>query len=224
VECDRAREAVSAALDGEPLGVPEAELSRHLRSCADCAAFAAAAGAAHRPMRLRVAGSVPDLTPQVVARVRAADRERVRWGLRAALAATAVAEAALALPELAGDGGGHGARHLGAFSVAVAIGLLLVVARPARARSFLALTATLAGALVIGAAVDLARGATPALGESRHLVEVTAFALVWLLAREAAAPPTGRARRPAEPPGVQAVEGGRTVPGRDGRRHATGAG
>lgn len=193
MDCDRAREAISAALDGEASPVADAEVQRHLRDCPDCAAFAATAAAQHRRMRVGPAEPVPDLHGRVVAAARRADRSGPRRLLRLALAAVATTEATLALAELTGEGATpHATRHLGAFSVAVAIGLFVVVVRPARARAFLALTATLAGAVVVGAVVDLARGATPALAETRHVVEVAAFVVVWLLARDGPLPQPDR--------------------------------
>lgn len=197
VDCERAREAISAALDGEPSPVPTADVQRHLRECPDCNAFAAAAAERHRRLRIGVAEPVPDLADRVVAAARRADRAGPRRLLRLALAAVAATEAALALSELAAEHTPHATRHLGAFSVAVAIGLFVVAARPARARAFLALTATLAAAVAVGAVVDLAGGTAPALGEARHAVEVAAFALVWLLSRHA--PPTHRARDNDQP-------------------------
>ena len=97
---------------------------------------------------------------------------------------------ALSLPALVlgdeADTSAHGARHLGAFTVAYGVGLLVVAARPARARTMLPVAAVLAGALLITALVDLANGRIPLVGEARHLPEIASVVLVWLLAVPAA--------------------------------------
>jgi len=138
---------------------------------------------------------MPDLARRVTRLDRVADRAS-RWGLlRLLLALVAVQVIALSLPALVlGEEpatSAHGARHLGAFSVAFGTALLLVVWRPARARSILPVGATLAGALVLTAVVDVAEGRVPLAGEAVHVPEVIGVVLVWLLA----VPGPGR-RRP----------------------------
>jgi CHASE2 domain-containing sensor protein len=76
----------------------------------------------------------------------------------------------------------HAARHLGAFSIAYAAGLLVVVARPARARTILPVAAVLAGALLITAVIDIAEGNVPLFGEAVHMPELLSVVLIWLLA------------------------------------------
>lgn len=75
----------------------------------------------------------------------------------------------------------HASRHLGAFTVAYGVGLLVVVVRPARARTMLPVAAVLAGALVITAVIDLIEGRIPLTGEAQHLPEVISVVLIWLL-------------------------------------------
>ena len=89
------------------------------------------------------------------------------------------------MPALLGDRGAtstHAARHLGAFAVAYGVGLLVVVVRPARARTMLPVAAVLAGALVITSAVDLGQRRIPLVGEAAHLPEVVSVVLIWLIA------------------------------------------
>ena len=106
--------------------------------------------------------------------------------LRAALVVTAATMLALHLPELVrGDGHGvaeHSARHAAACPVAFAIALIVVAMRPSRARGLLPVTAALAAALVITAAIDISRGITPILAEADHLAEISGALLVWLTA------------------------------------------
>ena len=90
----------------------------------------------------------------------------------------------------------HAARHLGAFTAAYGVGLLVVAVRPARARTMLPVAAVLAGALVITAVVDLVEGRVPLVSEAQHVPEVLSVVLVWLLAVPA---PRRSAQRQAAP-------------------------
>ena len=84
----------------------------------------------------------------------------------------------------------HAARHLGAFTLAYAVGLVTVVVRPARARTMLGVGVVLTGALFITGIVDVAQGRVPWLGEAAHIPELISVGLLWVLAR----PPSLRAR------------------------------
>jgi heme A synthase len=91
----------------------------------------------------------------------------------------------VSVPALLGDAQAtstHASRHLGAFAAAYAVGLLVVVARPARARTMLPVAAVLAGALVITSVVDLGQRRIPLVDEAAHLPEVVSVVLVWLIA------------------------------------------
>ncbi len=106
--------------------------------------------------------------------------------MRLALAAVAAQSIVYAFPSFVlgeeHDAAPHAARHLGAFGVAYGVALLVVVVRPARARSILPMALVLAGAQIIAAIVDLVSGHIPALGEARHLPQVISVLLIWLLA------------------------------------------
>ncbi|MGQ0743752.1 MAG: hypothetical protein ACT4OS_05350 [Acidimicrobiales bacterium] len=132
----------------------------------------------------------------------------VRWQfLRLALAVVAVTEGVLAAEDLLGSGG-HGARHLGAFALSYSVGLAAVAARPARARAFTHLTATLAAAMAVAAIADAARGEARLLAEVQHVVEIAGLVLVLLLASRrgqgAAASPPQRLNLVVPPPGPKA--------------------
>lgn len=100
---------------------------------------------------------------------------------------------ALSLVDLVAAGGDadavHGVRHLSAFAIAYGVLLLVVAARPARARTALPVAAVLAGALAITAVADLVTGRVPLLGEALHLPEVVSVVLVWILANGRLRPP-----------------------------------
>jgi predicted anti-sigma-YlaC factor YlaD len=76
----------------------------------------------------------------------------------------------------------HSARHLAAFSLAYAVLLILVVMRPARARTALPVAGVLALALAITAVADLVAGRVPLVGEALHIPEIISVLLIWLLA------------------------------------------
>ncbi len=138
---------------------------------------------------------MPDLAPRVVKLNAIADRLS-RWGAaRLMLGVVAVQIIAFALPALVlgeeQNTSAHAARHLGAFSVAYGVGLLVVVFRPARARTVLPVAAVLAGALVITAVIDMASGHVPLIGETGHIPELISVLLIWLLA----VPSSERTRR-----------------------------
>ncbi|MGH8984442.1 MAG: zf-HC2 domain-containing protein [Acidimicrobiia bacterium] len=193
--CDQIREAISARLDGEDPGVPLAELDAHLASCGPCRAFAEGVGALHRSLRLAPAPDVPDLTPQVVAAIGAepADTDRARdsgrvLALRLVLAVLGLVQVAVAVPALFGGDSGlevHSARHLGSFSLALAVGFLFAAWRPSRVAGLLPVAAALVACLVGTSVLDVAGGHTAALGEVSHVTEVAGLVAVWLLAHPA---------------------------------------
>ena len=131
------------------------------------------------------APSMPDLSRRVSKLNAIADRASA-WGVvRVLLVVVAVEVIVLSLPALLlgeGEANAHEARHLGAFSVAYGVALLVVAFRPARARTILPVAAVLAGALLITAVVDLVNGNVPLLEEATHLPELISVVLVWLLA------------------------------------------
>ena len=180
--CERWREAISARADGEALGVDKRLLDGHLARCPDCRAFAAEA----TPIVPRLdATPSPDLPRRVARAAALADRAATWSAVRVLLAVVAVEIIVVSIPALLGDeraSSTHSARHLGAFAVAYGVGLLLVVARPARARTMLPVAAVLSGALVITSVVDLSQGRIPLVDEAAHLPELVSVVLLWLIA------------------------------------------
>jgi predicted anti-sigma-YlaC factor YlaD len=189
MRCLTCRELLSVRLDGEATEVEEEAVDSHLSACPACVAYRAALGRHHREMRLHAAEPVPDLTEAILrtagvapgAAVRAADRRmRVLTWARYGLLAVALTQIVWAVPELVHAGGGeHGARHLGAWDLAFAVGLLVVARQPERARGLLPMAAALAGVMVVTATVDVIDGTTVAMAESTHLLEVVGLVLLW---------------------------------------------
>lgn len=183
--CERWIEAISALADGEDPGIDVRLVEAHLDRCASCREFRRHLGRSRASLRVRVAERIPDLSRRIVKLNAIADR--ARWRLvRGLLAVVAVEIVALSLPALVlgqeHATGIHSARHFGAFAVAYGVVLLVVVVRPARARSVLPVALTLALALLITAVVDITEGRVPLWGEARHIPEILSVVLLWLMA------------------------------------------
>jgi predicted anti-sigma-YlaC factor YlaD len=217
MDCARWREAISAMADGEQAGLDERLLAAHVAHCPGCQSYrqaidgspgiAAVSQAMGSQSGIAVASSDIDL-PKRVSRLAAAADRAGHWSvLRILLAVVAVQVMAFAMPALIlGKEGGvatHSARHLGAFGVAYGVALLVVVARPARARSILPVALVLAGAQIIGAIVDLAMGRIPLVGEATHLPQIISVFLIWFLA--VPSPRRGDAKAKAVPPPMLTV-------------------
>ena len=186
VSCEQWLEAVSAMADGEEPGVDPDLVAAHLGRCTPCEAAYQQMTALRRTARVQPAESMPDLSGRVVKAVALDDRAG-RWvAVRVLLAAAAVYVVALSFRDLVlAQGHGaelHASRHLGAFSLAYGIALVVVVARPARARTVLPVGGTLGAALLITAVVDVADGHVPLSSEAMHLPELASVVLLWLLA------------------------------------------
>lgn len=200
MSCEPWQAAISAIVDGEDPGVEPRMLEAHLSHCPGCRSFRAALEGVVAP-HLDAAVSTPDITQRMVRLNRIADRAGSLSIARVLLAVLAVEVLGFSLRDLVlgndSDAFTHATRHLGAFSFAYGVGLLVVVVRPARARTMLPVAAVLAGALLISAVIDLADGNIPLVGEATHLPELISVLLIWLLAvpsprRAKAAPKSDR--------------------------------
>jgi predicted anti-sigma-YlaC factor YlaD len=207
--CASFREAISARLDGEPLGMPASELDGHLAGCAACGHWASQAAHVTRRARLAAAPPVPDLTATVLAAlprelpgVAAAARTRlVDTGLRLALLAVGVAQAGVAWPELASGRAAmsapvHMAHETGAWSLGVAAAFLAVAAAPRLAAGALPFLGTFTALLVPVTLADLGAGRVQADRAAVHLLLLAGLALVatvaWRTRRRRMASPYGR--------------------------------
>jgi predicted anti-sigma-YlaC factor YlaD len=211
--CSPFREAISARLDGESLGMPARELDDHLAACPECTSWASSAALVTRRARLAPAPPVPDLTVSVLAAlprelpgVAAAARTRLAGAaLRLALVSIGVAQAAMAWPALTSGTGAmsapvHMAHETGAWNLAVAAAFLAVAAGPRLAAGALPFLGTLAALLTPVTLADLGAGHVPAERAIAHLLLLAGVALVSALAWR------GRRRRASR------AVGGRRVP------------
>src|SRR3954471_11523579 len=195
MSCSPFREAISARLDGESLGLPAAELDRHLEDCPECRTWSADASRVTRRARLAAAPAVPDLTATVLAAlprelpgVAAAARSRVvDTALRLALVAVGVAQAGLGWPELAFGQAAmsapvHMAHETGPGSLGLAAAFLAVAAAPKLAAGALPFLSTFAAFLVPVTLADLGAGHVHADRAAVHLLLLAGLALVATVA------------------------------------------
>lgn len=183
MDCDAAREVLSARMDGEADSTEIELLDAHLGTCAGCRAWEARAHDLRRVVVLRHPLAPDRLADQVVARLSVPQVGAGEW-VRYALGVVAASLVVLDLPRLVGlvDGaGGHQSRHIGAFGVALGIGLLWAALRPERAIGLVPLAAALAATTLAAAIVDVVAGRTGFLPESTHLLELVGVGLVWHL-------------------------------------------
>ena len=185
MECDRAREAISARIDGEDPGVRDGALDAHLADCDACRAWQQRAHMLTRRARLGGPFLERDLTGQVLAAVPPAPaRRRLRLALRGALLAVALAQLAITVPLLVlghdHDAGPHAAHELGSFDLALAIAFAIGSIRPALSAG-LAWTCAIAAAGLAGTAIaDLIGGQAIGADEAQHLVALAgAVLLIW---------------------------------------------
>jgi predicted anti-sigma-YlaC factor YlaD len=192
MQCTIYREAISARLDGEPLGMSEHHLDAHLDTCPHCTAWADAAAGVTRRARLTPAPRVPDLTASVLAalpdpRRREARRQMTSELLRVALLGIGVAQAVLAWPTLAFGGGAmaapmHMTHETGAWNLAVSAAFFGVAAAPRLAAGALPFLGTFAALLTVLTSEDLAAGRVPVERAVGHLLLLAGVSLVAVLA------------------------------------------
>jgi predicted anti-sigma-YlaC factor YlaD len=202
VECERAREAISALVDGEDPGVLRAAVDAHVDRCPACRAWHDDVTALARMTRVAPADPVPDLTAAIMAAAASPalsatipahgagnwPKAAGRGARHARLALTFVGlfQLGLALPALlfGADVAAslHVAHELASWEVALGVGFLVAAARPARAYGMVPLVAVLVACLLSTTALDVVDGHAGA-AESLHAVELLGLAFLWSLAR-----------------------------------------
>jgi predicted anti-sigma-YlaC factor YlaD len=185
LDCDQAREALSATLDGEDPGFDQSVVDAHVAGCVGCQAFADGTAALNRTVRVRPAEDVPDLTAAILgsAPARQVTTEPAPAWARYGLLAVAGTVLLLALPNLITGSGAHDGRDLAAFEVALCAAMLVVVWKPYRAAGLLPMAGALAVASFVSAAVDVVNGQVRAATEAEHVLLLVGLGLLWVLAR-----------------------------------------
>lgn len=198
MRCDRFREAVSARLDGEPLGLSQSSLETHLASCSDCAGWADAAARATRMARLDVR-PVPDLSDRLTAQVALPARRvlRRRHLLRGALLVAGLAQLGIGIPALTGDSIGmamsaHAAHEAAAWNLAIAAAFVAAASVPRRAAGLIPLLGTFLLVLTVLSVRDYAGGYVSAARLATHAAALIGLGLLIALDRAERALPPGR--------------------------------
>jgi predicted anti-sigma-YlaC factor YlaD len=216
MECDRAREVISARIDGEDGGLPDGVLDAHLAGCGACRDWQHRAHEVTRRARLGGVFLERDLTAGVLAAVPPAGPGRWRRRLqRAGLAAVALAQAAITVPLLIlghdHGAGVHAAHELGSFDLALAVAFAVGAIRPSLSAGLAWPCGIAAVGLVITAVIDMIGGQTAGPDEAQHLIAVAGALLLLRQARaagRAAAGPAAAAMPPAVPDREPAREAG----------------
>lgn len=198
MRCDRFREAASARLDGEPIGMSASGLDHHLATCANCARWASDATRLTRHARLGTA-DVPDLADRITADVVLPARRvlRRRALLRVALTLAGIVQLIIALPALFGDSIGmamsaHASHEAAAWNLALAAAFLATATAPRRAAGLIPLLATFVVILASLSVRDVAAGVVSVGRLSTHAAAIVGLLLVLLLDRAERAVPPGR--------------------------------
>jgi predicted anti-sigma-YlaC factor YlaD len=214
MDCDSAREAISARIDGEEEPGPLASsLDDHLSSCPACREWQQRAHVVTRRARLGGSFLDHDLAPALLAAVPAHDPWwRRRSVQRGTLLALALAQLAIAAPMLFlghdREAGVHAAHELGSFNAALAVAFAVGALRP-RLSAGLAWPCGITAVCLAGTAIaDLASGQAIGADEMLHLVAVAGAALLaWQSRTVDSADPavlvssSGESLRPAAGPG-----------------------
>jgi predicted anti-sigma-YlaC factor YlaD len=191
MECDTAREAISARIDGEDCGVPGAALAAHLSGCVACRAWEQRAHVVTRHARLGGAFLDHDLSARVLAAVPPAPSGRWprrpqarRFTQRTALVVIALAQLGITVPLLFlghdPGAGKHAAHELGSFDLALAIAFAVGAIRPALSAGLAWPCCIAAGGLACTAVIDLIGGQTLGADEAQHLIALAgALVLLW---------------------------------------------
>ena len=198
MRCDRFREAASARLDGEPIGMAASTLDHHLATCPDCTGWLSETTRLTRLARLS-ATSVPDLTDTITADVVLPVRRvlRRRLVLRLGLLLVGLVQLVIALIVLDGASIGmsmseHASHETAAWNLALAAAFVAAAWAPRRAAGLTPLLATFIVTLVALSVHDYAQGAVSGSRLSMHIAAVVGLLLVLAVDRAERALPPGR--------------------------------
>lgn len=183
--CVETRDLISAAADNATTSDEDRLVEAHVDRCPDCAAYRQRVVELARSARMRPVGNDAAFVARVMKGSRPARLGRGAW-LRPALAWCGVVVATQSLqPLVLGDIDGaatHVARHVGASTLALAVGLLYVAWRPHRAHGLLPYALALFATMMLGALLDVVSGERAMVSEAVHLTELVGLVLVWMVA------------------------------------------
>jgi predicted anti-sigma-YlaC factor YlaD len=185
VDCTQYREELSARMDGEALRVRPGALDAHVAACRACTSWLRAAEQVTRLARLAPAAPLADRTGEILAEAPGVRPRGRTLGLvvRLLLAVVALAQAALAYPDLVlgqdpMSSPLHVAHETGAWNAALAVAFLWAALRPRSASGLLPMVAAFVAMVLAVSLTDLASEEVHLARASTHLL--TAFGLVLL--------------------------------------------
>jgi predicted anti-sigma-YlaC factor YlaD len=206
LSCDQARLALSARLDGEPLGVPADRLGMHMETCRACADWLTRAEQVTRLVRVQPA-RVPDLTAAILVAVEAdqaklaearpapaapvsplrvgSGRQALMRLLQAAVAAVAAMELSVTVPVMLGiSADEHASHEVAAFAAPVAVAFLLAAFQPRLARAYTPIAIVLAVCLTATSGLDIGEHRVTVLHEiGGHFGTIIQACLILALGR-----------------------------------------
>lgn len=203
MRCEDCRDAISARMDGEDTGVERGVVEHHLEGCAACRAFSERAAHVTRLARIRPAEDLPDVLPGLLAALDAGEsrpaprrtrRAIARDAVRAALAALAVGQLALALSgviaatgagpdQFAGASMAHFSHESAAWNLALGVAFGWAATGARRAGGLVPVIGAFVALLVTLSALDVLAGHVTAGRLLGHLPVIAGLALLLLHAR-----------------------------------------
>ncbi|WP_041781831.1 zf-HC2 domain-containing protein [Mycolicibacterium chubuense] len=207
MNCEVAREALSARIDGEREPVPAARVDEHLANCPQCRTWLEQA--TMQSATLKRLAQPPTVLAAAPPRRAPAMRTSRRYWPRSALAGVGVAQIALGAAQAfgwsAGLSGGHGMTAGGhlfnestAWSIALGVVMIGAALRPGAAAGLASVLSVFAGVLAVYVTADAISGAVTASRIVSHLPLVLGAVLAILVWR--------RGSKPAPAPSAAALE------------------
>jgi predicted anti-sigma-YlaC factor YlaD len=206
VECEVAREALSARIDGEREPVPAARVDEHLDQCADCRVWRDHMSVQAENLR-RMVHRPAALPPDTHTRATAPTRLRVSWQ-RWALAAVGVLQIVVGAAQALGvslglthhDGigfGGHLVNESTAWSITLGVVMVVAAVRPGAAAGLAGVLSVFVGMLTVYVVADAMSGAVTVTRVLTHVPVVLGAILAILCWRSSIRPrPDERAAEP----------------------------
>lgn len=211
MDCEVAREALSARLDGEREPVPSVRVDEHLGECAACREWFDQVAEQARLLR-RLAQSRPAITPLAPLRVDRVPPRRRSWAAwqRWALLGVGVAQLALAVYQALGlsvglahhyasDSGNHLLNESTSWSIALGVVMIAAGVWPRAAAGLAAVLTAFVGVLAVYVLADALAGTVTVTRILTHLPVMVGAVLAILVWRHGDTPAPKPASAAAEP-------------------------
>ncbi|MET0456186.1 MAG: zf-HC2 domain-containing protein [Mycobacterium sp.] len=197
MECEVAREALSARIDGEREPVPATRVDEHLDECADCRTWFAHVTVQADGLR-RMAQRPAVVQAQHHQRDRVPPNLRMGWQrwallgvgvLQIVVAAIQAVGLSVGLSHAGMGSGGHLLNESTAWSIALGVVMVAAAVRPSAAAGLAGVLGVFVGVLTVYVVVDAMSGAVTATRVLTHIPVVLGAVLACLVWRRAPRPP-----------------------------------